>query len=235
MDALRAEADSISALIDLTKKDIQLLAQVPPDSSESFVKGKAHSKVVVYSEPSSRSVPIDTLNVGDEVDLVSVVEGYIKGRSSKGVGYFFSSAVRIDDASYDWLKEHLGSESAFALVESRLRVMSDKQSGYANELFLRLRKYEGLILWVETSSARDKTDITYSVGSTTEQAKSYGSPWRRLERYAKPGDFVTLSAQRGAESGGVFVEMLYNGAQIDYASSRGEFVIASASGSIPKN
>lgn len=76
-------------------------------------------------------------------------------------------------------------------------------------------------------------DITYenSSGNTEQKTVSSGS-WS-ISFTGNQGDFVYISAQAGNENTSITAKIYYQGEIIEQASSSGDYVIATASGSLP--
>lgn len=76
-------------------------------------------------------------------------------------------------------------------------------------------------------------DITYenSSGNTEQKDISSGSWSTTFTGYS--GDFVYISAQAGNENATITTKIYYKGKVIENATSSGDYVIATASGSLP--
>jgi hypothetical protein len=91
---------------------------------------------------------------------------------------------------------------------------------------------EGKVTYEVTCYPSDFS-ITYENSSgNTEQQTIRSSNWS-TSFTAKSGDFVYISAQAENENADVHVSIKYKGDIIEQASSSGDYVIATASGSIP--
>lgn len=76
-------------------------------------------------------------------------------------------------------------------------------------------------------------DITYQAASdATAQGADQVLPWTRSLSGAKQGDFVYVSAQKGAGSGCITAAIRVNNDVFQSATSCGPFVIATASGTL---
>jgi len=81
-------------------------------------------------------------------------------------------------------------------------------------------------------SNRSGFDITYTNdGGNTEQKKINSNKWKTTFN-GSPGAFVSISAQTSNKNAEISVKIIYNGKTIEEAKSSGDYVIASASGSL---
>jgi hypothetical protein len=75
-------------------------------------------------------------------------------------------------------------------------------------------------------------NVTYTnSGGNTEQRKVSTKDWS-MNFIGKPGSFVSISAQAENENSNINVKIVYQGKVIEKANSNGDYVIASASGSL---
>lgn len=75
--------------------------------------------------------------------------------------------------------------------------------------------------------------ITYeNANGNTEQRDIKGSSWS-TDFFGEQGDFVYISAQADNENAEVEVYIFYNDKLIESANSSGDYVIATASGTLP--
>lgn len=74
--------------------------------------------------------------------------------------------------------------------------------------------------------------ITYDKNGNTEQKTTTQSRWTKSFT-GTSGDFVYVSAQAQNESANVTVKITIDGSQLKTATSQGDYVIATASGTIP--
>lgn len=83
-------------------------------------------------------------------------------------------------------------------------------------------------------TARNSVDLTYQNASGNSQQETINVPWS-IEFQAPAGQFVYLSGQlavKGAST--ITCKILIDGQIVEEATSKGEYVIASCSGSVPK-
>jgi hypothetical protein len=83
-------------------------------------------------------------------------------------------------------------------------------------------------------TGRNRVDLTYENASGNSQQETINVPWS-IEFQAPAGQFVYLSGQlavRGAST--VTCKILVDGEVLEEATSQGEYVIASCSGSVPQ-
>lgn len=76
-------------------------------------------------------------------------------------------------------------------------------------------------------------DITYTNSSGNTEKKTISSTSWSTSFEGTSGDFVYISAQANNENATVTTEIYYGGEKIETATSTGDYVIATASGSIP--
>lgn len=74
--------------------------------------------------------------------------------------------------------------------------------------------------------------ITYEINGNTEQQTIDGTSWNESFT-GSSGDFVYVSAQADNENASVTAEIEIDGDNLKSASSHGDYVIATASGTIP--
>ena len=98
-------------------------------------------------------------------------------------------------------------------------------------LFVYQTYSQGIVEYTVESN-RNGFDITYTNdGGNTEQKKINSNKWKTTFN-GKPGAFVSISAQTLKENAKISVKIIYNGKTIEKAKSSGDYVIASASGSL---
>lgn len=74
--------------------------------------------------------------------------------------------------------------------------------------------------------------VTYTnSGGNTEQKKVSTNEWS-LDFIGTPGSYVSISAQAKNKSSNISVKIMYQGKVIENAKSSGDYVVASASGSL---
>jgi len=84
----------------------------------------------------------------------------------------------------------------------------------------------------KVSSSTSGFSVTYTnKGGNTEQKKISSKDWSTTFE-GTPGAFVSISAQAEQENSTISVKILYQGKVIEEANSSGDYVIASASGSL---
>lgn len=76
-------------------------------------------------------------------------------------------------------------------------------------------------------------DITYENSSGNTEQKTISSGSWTTSFTGQQGDFVYISAQADNENATVAAKIYYQGEVIEQASSSGDYVIATASGSLP--
>lgn len=79
----------------------------------------------------------------------------------------------------------------------------------------------------------DGFDITYENSSGNTEQKTIATGSWETSFTQDSGEFVYISAQAANENADVTVKIYYNGKVIEEASSSGDFIIATASGSVP--
>lgn len=92
--------------------------------------------------------------------------------------------------------------------------------------------YSGIVKY-EVACSPNGFDITYinNSGNTEQKDISIGSWVMSFTGYS--GAFVYVSAQAGHENATITVKIYYKGNIIEQATSSGDYVIATASGSLP--
>ena len=76
-------------------------------------------------------------------------------------------------------------------------------------------------------------DITYENSSGNTEQKDISSGSWSTTFTGHSGDFVYISAQAGNENATITAKIYYKGSVIENATSSGDYVIATASGSLP--
>lgn len=129
-------------------------------------------------------------------------------------------------ADYEPLPRSERAATATARERSRPTATSERPSTHS------------VVYRVTTTGGMHPISLTYTNASgNTEQLETNTSRvgvWeQRLQM--QPGEFVYLSVQNRAERGGVECEVYVNGKRVEQAKSDGAYVIASCSGSLPRN
>jgi len=194
-------------------------------------EAEIHSKVELWSSTDDSKISLKTLHAGDRVLLMGFDNGYVHVEvDSLLSGWIYDSRMKLTNSTINWLEKHIESDRILSFIEEHLSGLSNRQSEYAGELFYRLRKARGLLVWVENEDLSETATVTYSVDGEVSQQTTYSSIWWRRMTYVGKDIFVSISAQKGKGEGTIHVEILYDGEQIDYNSSTGRFTVASTSG-----
>lgn len=92
------------------------------------------------------------------------------------------------------------------------------------------------IHYIVSDTAGGEISLTYTNGDGNTEQRNITveamSPWDQAYEM-QSGEFVSISAQRGAGGGDVRCTITADNERIERAESSGEFVIASCSGSVP--
>jgi hypothetical protein len=100
-------------------------------------------------------------------------------------------------------------------------------------LFTNCSKESNNLVKYEVSCSPGGFDITYQNSSGNTEQKSILSTNWSTSFSGNSGDFVYISAQADNENATVTARIYYEGELIETATSSGDYVIATASGSLP--